>query len=302
MSSSSADPHGTPPGPAEASAEASAKAKGGPRGRLGRIAHAQLGWVVCGLLGIGLVAGLTATAPGPVPALGAIGAVAVYAWVMRRLALRATPEIARAGALREALFGGGVGLAFILIVLGLVTVLGGYSFSWAGHSVVPLVWSAVMTQINAAVCEELMFRGLALQALEQRWGSAVAIAVTAVFFGAAHLGGEDAGLWGAVAIAVEAGVLLGVAFLWRRSIWFVAGLHFTWNTVQQLAGVPLSGHTPDGLFNVQTHGSSALTGGDFGLEASAVPVLLSILIIVPMLVQARRRGTIWPRLTRTAPR
>ncbi|MER5887168.1 CPBP family intramembrane glutamic endopeptidase [Streptomyces sp. NPDC001941] len=296
MSSSSAAPHETPSGPEPGSGASDAQA--GPRGRLRRLARTPLGWAVCGMLGIGLVAALTATGPGPVPALGAVGAVAVYAWVMRRLAQRSTPEIARAGALREAALGGGLGLAFILVVLALITLFGGYSFTWAGHGFVGVVWSAVMMQLNAAVAEELMFRGLALQALEQRWGSAVAITVTAVFFGAAHLGGAGASLWGAVAIAVEAGVLLGVAFLWRRSIWFVAGLHFTWNTVQQLAGVPLSGHTPDGLFTVETAGSSVLTGGRFGLEASVVPVLLSLLIIVPMLVRARRQGTIWPRLTR----
>ncbi|MFJ7985729.1 lysostaphin resistance A-like protein [Streptomyces sp. NPDC096351] len=272
------------------------------RSRLQRIARSPLGWVGCGLVGLSLIAALTATGPGPVPALGALAAVALYAGVMRRLALRTTPEIARAGAWREALLGGGLGLAFILVVLGLITLFGGYSFTWAGHGFAGVLWAAVMMQLNAAVIEELMFRGLALQALERRWGSAVAITVTAVFFGLAHLGGTGAGLWSAVALAVQAGVLLGAAFLWRRSIWFVVGVHFTWNLVQQLAGVPLSGHTPDGLYTVDTHGSSLLTGGIFGLEASVVPVLLSVLIIVPMLLRARRQGTMWPRRTRRAER
>lgn len=267
----------------------------GRGGRFGRVVRSPLGWTVTGLLGVGLVAGLTATGPGPVPVLGAVAAVAVYALVMRRIAGRATPEIARAGALREALLGGGIGLGFILTSLLLISLFGGYSFSWAGKSLLPVVWSAVMVQIGAAVTEELMFRGLFLQALQERWGSRIAIAVTAVFFGAAHLGGAGASWWSALAIALQAGVLLAAAYMWRRSIWFVAGLHFAWNTVQQLAGVPLSGHTPDGLFTVEAHGSALLTGGMFGLEASAVPVLLSVLITVPMFALARRSGGLLPR-------
>ncbi|MCX4803871.1 CPBP family intramembrane metalloprotease [Streptomyces sp. NBC_01214] len=267
----------------------------GRGGRFGRILRSPLGWTVTGLLGVGLVASVTATGPGPVPVLGAAAAVAVYALVMRRLAGRAAPEIARPGALREALLGGGIGLGFILVSLLLISLFGGYSFSWAGKSLLPVVGSAVMVQIGTAVTEELMFRGLFLQGLEQRWGSRIAIAVTAVFFGAAHLGGAGAGPWSALAIALQAGVMLGAAYLWRRSIWFVAGLHFAWNTVQQLAGVPVSGHTPEGLFTVEAHGSSLLTGGIFGLEASVVPILLSVLITVPMFVLARRVGNLLPR-------
>ncbi|WP_338677755.1 CPBP family intramembrane glutamic endopeptidase [Streptomyces sp. SCSIO 30461] len=267
----------------------------GPVGRGGRFLRSPLGWTATGLVGVGLVASLTATGPGPVPVLGAAAAVAVYALVMRRLAGRDTSEIARPGAVREALRGGAIGLGFILTSLVLIALLGGYSISWAGRGLFAVAGSAVMVQIGTAVTEELMFRGLLLQGLEQRWGSRIAIAVTAVFFGAAHLGGAGASLWSALAIALQAGVMLGFAYMWRRSIWFVAGLHFAWNTVQQLAGIPLSGHTPDGLFTVEAHGSTLLTGGIFGLEASMVPVLLSVLITIPMFVLARRAGGLFPR-------
>jgi hypothetical protein len=47
--------------------------------------------------------------------LGAIAAVAVYCCVMRRVARRSTPEIARSGAGREVLLGGGIGLGFVLV-------------------------------------------------------------------------------------------------------------------------------------------------------------------------------------------
>ncbi|MGW2399714.1 CPBP family intramembrane glutamic endopeptidase [Kitasatospora sp. NPDC001664] len=266
-----------------------------PSGRFGRLVRSPLGWMVTGVIGVGLVSAPTADGPGPVPLLGAAAALAVYRWVMRRVAGRPVPEIARRGAGRELLFGGAIGLGFILLPVLLLTAFGGYSFSWAGHGLAPVLWTAFAVQLSGAVTEELLFRGLALQALEELWGSRVAIAVTALFFGVAHLGAEEATPWSAVAIAVEAGVLLGAAFLWRRSIWFAAGLHFTWNAAEQLLGIPVSGHTPEGLFTVDVHGPVLLTGGGFGLEASILPVLLGAALAAPMLRRARRAGGIAPR-------
>ncbi|MFJ8023915.1 lysostaphin resistance A-like protein [Streptomyces sp. NPDC096311] len=287
MGTTSTAPHGTGSGPDEEG--------DGRGGRLGRIVRSPLGWMAAGMVGVGLVSGLTATGPGPVPALGAAAAVAVYWAVMRFVARRSTPEIARRGAGRELLLGGGIGLGFILVSALLITALGGYSFAWAGNGFVSVVWSAVMVQIGAAVTEELLFRGLALQALEQLWGSRAAVAITGLFFGVAHLGAPGANGWSAVAIALEAGAMLGAAFLWRRSIWFVVGLHFAWNTVEQLLGIPVSGHTPEGLYTVDVDGSALLTGGGFGLEASIVPIVISVLITVSMAVLAHRSGGLLPR-------
>ncbi|OKJ88305.1 CPBP family intramembrane glutamic endopeptidase [Streptomyces sp. CB02400] len=257
--------------------------------------RSPLGWMLAGMVGVGLVSGLTATGPGPVPVLGAVAAVAVYCYVMRRVARRSAPEIARSGAGREVLLGGGIGLGFILVSALLITAFGGYSFTWAGDDFMSVVWTAVVVQIGAAVTEELLFRGLALQALEQLWGSRAAIVITSLFFGVAHLGTPGASAWSGLAIALEAGVLLGAAFLWRRNIWFVVGLHFAWNTTEQLLGIPVSGHAPEGLFTVDVHGPALLTGGSFGLEASIMPVLMGVAIAVPMLVRAHRSGGIKTR-------
>src|SRR5690606_6652495 len=169
------------------------------RGRAARIVRHPLGWMAAGMVGVGVVSGLAATGPGPVPMLGAAAAVAVYWWVMRRCAGRPTPEIARRGAGREALLGGAIGLGFILVSTLLITAMGGYSFSWAGDGFVPVVWTAVMVQIGAAVTEELLFRGLALQALERLWGSWAAIVITSLFFGVAHLGAPGANAWSGLA-------------------------------------------------------------------------------------------------------
>ncbi|WP_406840330.1 type II CAAX prenyl endopeptidase Rce1 family protein [Streptomyces sp. AHU1] len=264
-------------------------------GRFGRICRSPLGWMLIGIVGVGAVSTATATGPGPVPVLGAAVAMAVYWAVLRFVARRPTTEIARRGAVREAALGCGIGLGFILVSTLVVMALGGYSFSWAGNGFFSVVASAVAVQAGAAVTEELMFRGLALQALEQMFGSRAAVAITALLFGAAHLANPGAGAWSALAIAVEAGALLGAVFLWRRSIWFVVGMHFAWNATEQLLGIPVSGNAEKGLLSLHASGSSLLTGGTFGLEASVVTVLIGTALAVRMFVLADRRGGLLPR-------
>lgn len=87
-------------------------------------------------------------------------------------------------------------------------------------------------------------------------------------------------------------MLLGAGFLWRRNLWFVMGLHFAWNAFEGMLGIPVSGMALDGLFEVQMTGSTLLTGGSFGLEASIVPMIVSLLIAIPMLINAYRNGNI----------
>jgi membrane protease YdiL (CAAX protease family) len=264
-------------------------------GRVGRICRSPLGWMLTGIVGVGVVSAATATGPGPVPVLGAAVAVVVYWAVMRFVARRQVPEIARRGAVREAVLGGGIGLGFILVSALAIAVFGGYSFSWAGNGFFSVVASAVVVQAGAAVTEELMFRGFALHALERLFGSRAAVAITALLFGALHLANPGATAWSGLAIAVEAGALLGAAFLWRRSIWFVVGLHFAWNATEQLLGIPVSGNKANGLLSLHTSGSGLLTGGSFSLEASIVTVLISVALTVPMFVLAHRRGGLLPR-------
>jgi uncharacterized protein len=169
-----------------------------------------------------------------------------------------------------------------------------FSFTESRSDTASTVATMVAVQIGAAVTEELVFRGLALQALEKLWGSWIALAVTAVFFGLLHLANPGATLWSSFAIAVEAGVLLGAAFLWRRDLWLAVGLHFAWNTSVGLLGIPVSGHPAAGVLVARPVGPELLTGGGFGLEASIVPVIVSLVLAVPMLVAAHRRGNLVP--------
>lgn len=223
--------------------------------------------------------------------VGCAVAIVIYWIVMKFLARRPVPELLfQRRAVSEFISGAVVGLIFIIVSTALIVLFNGYSFKWSTENAGSVVWPIITTQLGAAFVEELIFRGLAFQAIEKMGGSRLALTLTSLFFGIAHLGNPGATAWGGLSIAIEAGVLLGAAFLWRRNVWFIIGLHFFWNTLEGLLGIPVSGHPASGLFTVEVTGPTLLTGGRFGLEASIVPVIISLLIAIPMLIFARRKG------------
>ncbi|WP_307832133.1 CPBP family intramembrane glutamic endopeptidase [Prauserella cavernicola] len=265
-------------------------------GRFGRVSRSPLGWMLVGIVGIVGVSALTSGGPPVLAVVGAVAAVAVYWAVMRYGAGRSMPEIAPRRAVSHAVIGTVLGV--VMIAASVLMVITEFSFAPASGDVTAIVASMVAIQLGAAVTEELVFRGLAFQALERLWGSWMALAITAALFGLLHLANPSATVWSSFAIAVEAGVLLGAAFLWRRNLWLVVGLHFAWNTCVSLLGIPVSGHEVAGVLTTHPTGPDLLTGGEFGIEASIAPIIVSLLLATPMLIVARRRGNLVTRRRR----
>lgn len=225
--------------------------------------------------------------------IGAAAGLVFYKLTMWLVARRKTPELALRGFGRELFLGLAIGTLFIAASYLIVVATGAYHVTWAPHDVGTTLALALAVNAGAAIVEELTFRGLLFQGVEElcgpRVGRFIALGVTAAFFGGAHLLNPGATLWSSLAIAIEAGVLLGAAFIWRRNLWFVIGIHFAWNVIEGLLGIPVSGHRDPGLFLTTVHGAGLLSGGAFGLEASFVPVLVSLAVAIPMLVAAHRR-------------
>ncbi|MDQ0114004.1 CPBP family intramembrane glutamic endopeptidase [Paenibacillus harenae] len=261
-------------------------------------------WMIVGAIGIVLIdtlfRQLTESAEGMISLVFTLVmgflAILVYKLTLTYLARRSTPEISRQRAGIETVLGVLTGTIFITGSAFIIMALGGYSFQWASSADTSSVLiSSIETALGAAIVEELIFRGLMFQAIDKLGGKPLALAVTSLFFGVAHLGNTGATLWSAFAIALEAGVLLGAAFLWRRNLWFAMGLHFAWNAIEGLLGIPVSGHSAAGLFTAKVNGAALLTGGDFGLEGSIVPVVVSLLISISMLIWAARNRRVEAR-------
>ena len=83
-----------------------------------------------------------------------------------------------------------------------------------------------------------------------------------------------------MAIAIEAGVLLGAAYKWSGTLWLPIGIHWAWNFTQgNIFGFAVSGNgAGESLIQATVEGPAWLTGGAFGAEASVITVIAGVLL------------------------
>lgn len=218
-------------------------------------------------------------------------AVVVAAYVgYRGLVEREHPrELAMQGIWREA--GAGVlcgALAFCLVIA-MLAALGVYRID--GVNDWRLLLTAFPGSLRTAVTEEILFRAVVFRILEQRYGSIAALTVSALVFGATHLGNPASTVYSATAIAIEAGVMLAAAYMLTRRLWLCCGLHLGWNFLQgAVFSGAVSGNVQNGFFQSHMSGPEWLTGGAFGVEASPLAVLVCVALGAGLLIAAYRRG------------
>jgi membrane protease YdiL (CAAX protease family) len=230
----------------------------------------------------------------------AVVAVLVYRWVVRRTEHRPVAELGGPGAGLALGRGALLGVALFGLVIVNIAFVGGYEVR--GWGSIPGAAGLLGFMAAAAVTEELLFRGVLFRIVEERTGTGIALVLTGVLFGLAHLFNPHASLWGALAVGIEAGGLLTAAYVATRRLWLPIGLHFGWNfAAGGVFGTEVSGNgTPQGLLDAVTSGPAALTGGGFGPEGSLYSVVFCVLGTAAFLWLARRRGTLVPRRKRAA--
>ncbi|GHJ29811.1 CAAX amino protease [Streptomyces hygroscopicus subsp. sporocinereus] len=262
----------------------------------------KLVWQILAVVAVGAVGGQGATAVRDNPWLSlllggvtAVLSVVVYRWAVGRTERRPVTELAREGARGSLLRGLVIGVTMFGCVIANLYVYGAYEVHGFGSLTGAVGLVGFMT--GAAVTEELMFRGLLFRLVERGLGTYIALVLSGVVFGAAHLLNKDATLLGAAAIAIEAGGMLAAAYAATRSLWLPIGLHFGWNFAESgIFGTEVSGNgDTHGLMDASTSGAELITGGEFGPEASVYSVLFGALLTIAFLWLARRRGHIVPR-------
>lgn len=127
--------------------------------------------------------------------------------------------------------------------------------------------------------------------IDERFGIWWALGVSALLFGFVHIFQPNASVWSSIAIAIEAGVLLGAAFKFSGSLWLPIGIHWAWNFTQgNVFGFSVSGTGKgESILNSMVNGPDLVTGGDFGPEASVVAVALGTLLSAIFIWQYQRR-------------
>ena len=150
--------------------------------------------------------------------------------------------------------------------------------------------------LSSGVFEELLHRGTIFRNVEALAGSWIALLVSALIFGLVHLGNPDSNIMRAIAIAIEAVLLLGALYLVTRRLWLSIGAHIAWNFTQGgiFSGSVSGAFEQPGLFKAVIEGPQLLTGGKFGMEASLVALAVCSVTGLLVLRMAMRRVHMLP--------
>ena len=172
-----------------------------------------------------------------------------------------------------------IGFSYFIIVTATMSLCGCYhiksiQFDWEKQ-----LFSFTLFFL-VAVSEEIFFRGILFRIINRRWNLWAALVISALIFGGLHIFNDNATLWSSIAIAIEAGSLLGAAYAYNKNLWLPIGIHWIWNYTQgNILGFPVSGE--DNVTSVITpeiSGPQWFTGGSFGAEASVIAAVIGLLI------------------------
>ena len=172
-----------------------------------------------------------------------------------------------------------VGFIYMTLVVCIIVALGCANMEENVFSSSSKQISMFLMFLAVAVGEEMICRGVIFRWIDERWNTWAAMLVSAVFFGWMHISNENATWWSSLAIAIEAGLLLGAAYKWSGTLWVPIGIHWAWNYTQgNIFGFAVSGTFAGNTMLISTiDGPDIITGGAFGPEASIIAVILGIL-------------------------
>jgi membrane protease YdiL (CAAX protease family) len=246
--------------------------------------------------GVGQAVGSAVVLPSAVAKMWARNAVILaivlltYKLAIARLGARRRDDLPARGALPN--LGVGLVIGFLLMAasVGVAALADVYNLIGEGDSS-QLVHELVTAAIMPAFMEEILFRGILFRWIEEFAGSWAALVITSALFGVIHIFNPGATWFSSFALALEAGLMLGGAYMLTRSLWLPMGIHAAWNFTQgEVFGVPVSGVSVHGLLKSRLSGPPLLSGAGFGLEATLFALLIATGAGVWLVWLAVRRG------------
>jgi membrane protease YdiL (CAAX protease family) len=206
-----------------------------------------------------------------------VASVGGYCLMVKFIQRRKLTEFAPARLLPHTAAGWGMGTAILVLAALLMAAAGVLRWQGGVNTDAALLGPLVVLGFVPGITEEIAARGILLGVVERAFGTWFAVGLSALLFGLGHAANPNATAWSSIAIGLEAGLLLGMAYVWTRSLWFVMALHAAWNFTQgPLLGIPVSGLQINGLLDASASGPELLSGGPFGAEASVLTVALCV--------------------------
>ncbi len=228
--------------------------------------------------------------------LASAAMLGLYALCVPRFEGAPSRDLPRRKLLSHTSLGWGVGFAYFTVLALVMALVGVYQVQGLGKDVTGIL-RAFFFFIVVAVGEEVVFRGVLFRWMDEKWGFPQALIVSALLFGLIHWTNPGGTLWSSIAIAVEAGLLLGAAYKWSGNLWFPIGIHWGWNFSQgNIYGFAVSGQEAgSSLIEAQIQGADWITGGVFGAEASVLSVVLGAILSAVLIARVYAAPGATPR-------
>jgi uncharacterized protein len=202
-----------------------------------------------------------------------------YRFYVQTFEKRRLTELAADGAVKELGVGLLAGFGLVATIIAILWMLGIYRVS--GFNAWLVLIPAAVVNIPSAFVQEILFRGVLQRITEETAGTWIALILSTILFGLIHIISANATATSTIAIMLEAGILLGAAYILTGRLWLAIGIHTAWDfSVDGIFGLgtsSLSGKPIQGLIAAKLTGLEIFTGGAHGLEASIVVLLVALI-------------------------
>ncbi|WP_207427973.1 CPBP family intramembrane glutamic endopeptidase [Pedobacter sp. SYSU D00535] len=215
-----------------------------------------------------------------------------YSYLFKHYEKRKITEFSKVNILKTLTIGIVLGVVLQSLTILVIYFKGGYSVI----SINPILFivPALTMAFTSAIIEEILLRGIIFRIPEEILGSYLSLVISALLFGAMHLINPNSSILAAVGLAIQAGLLLGAAYIYSRNLWFPIALHFAWNFTQSaIFGANVSGSsTSKTLITSKIEGAAWFTGGQFGPEGSIQATLFCLIPTIVLLILSHKEGKI----------
>ena len=188
----------------------------------------------------------------------------------------------------------GIALGAILQFLTILVIYLDKGFTVISYNSFVVLFPSMLIAITTAVFEETIFRGIIFRIMEEKLGSYIALFISALLFGALHLLNPNSSILTAFGLAVQAGLLLGAAYIYSNNLWLPIAIHFAWNFTQSgVFGAITSGNSMGkSLLNSRIQGPALITGGTFCPEGSIQATLFCLIAAIILIIVSYRQNKI----------
>lgn len=223
--------------------------------------------------------------------------ISTYIYFFRKYEKREIKEFSSKGIAKFII--GGTLIGIILQCLTILVIFFNDGFEIVSINPISNIIIPFTIAFTVAIFEEILIRGIIFRIMEEKLGSYISLLISAIIFGALHLANPNSTLLSGLCVGIEAGLLMGSAYIYSRNLWFPIAIHFSWNFMQSgIFGAITSGNEKtSSLLTTKITGNQFITGGEFGPEGTIQATIFCLFasIILMQLSKTKLINPYWKK-------